>query len=68
VSDTKTSETEPSRLRTAATRFQRFVASPTSAALAYTFFCLVALFFAVCLEKMPMQVIERVERIRSLFS
>ena len=66
--DVKISTTEPARLRTAAARFQRFVASPTSAALAYTCFCLVTLFFAVCVEKMPTQVIERVEQIRDLFS
>ncbi len=32
---------------------RRTVASPTSAALAYTGFCLVTLLFALCLAKMP---------------
>jgi hypothetical protein len=41
------------RLLGAASRLRRSIASPVSAALAYTALCLVGLVFAVCLEKMP---------------
>ena len=68
MADAKISTPEPARLRTAAQRFRRTIASPTSAALAYTAFCLVTLLFAVCLEKMPVLVLERVEHIRDLLS
>jgi hypothetical protein len=44
---------DPVRLRGAADRFRRSMASPKSAALAYTVLCLVGLLYAVCLAKMP---------------
>ena len=49
-------------------RLRRSVASPTSAALAYTCFCLVALLFAVCIVKMPSLAIERFAELRQLLS
>lgn len=64
----KNTAAEPARRPTAAERFRRTIASPTSAALAYTLFCLVTLLFAVCVEKMPLTVIERVVQIRNLMS
>ena len=45
---------------TAGERFRRTVAGRTSGTLAYTCLCLVTLIFAVCLEKMPEAVLERV--------
>jgi hypothetical protein len=52
----------------AAHTLRRGVASPTSGTLAYTCLCLVALFFVVCVQKMPSLVLERVEYIRGLLS
>ena len=49
-------------------RLRRTVASPTSAALAYTGFCLVTLLFALCLAKMPSIALERVAALRDLLS
>ena len=66
VPDAKITATEPTRRRSAAERLRRSIASPTSGALAYTVFCLVTLLFAVCVEKMPFIVLERVAQIRQL--
>lgn len=52
------------RKETAAERFRRVVAGRTSSTLAYTLLCLLTLLYAVCLDKMPAQVLDRV---RSLF-
>ena len=57
--DAKSALTGPAQRRTLTQRLQRAIASPTSGALAYTVFCLVALLFAVCVEKMPFVVLER---------
>ena len=58
---------DSARLRTAASRFRRSVESPMSATLAYTAICLVALFYAVCLEKMPDVALERLSRAMGWF-
>jgi hypothetical protein len=47
-------------LRLATALICRTVASPTSAALAYTCLCVVMLLFALCLGSMPERIVERV--------
>jgi hypothetical protein len=49
-------------------RLRRFVASPTSTALAYTVLCMVTLLFALCIDKMPQIAVERFVQLRELFS
>ena len=49
-----------SRKRTRVERLRRAIAGPMSGALAYTGLCLVALLYAVCIEKMPDQLLSRV--------
>lgn len=66
--DAKIAVTGPAQRRTPVQRLQRTIASKTSGALAYTVFCLVALLFAVCVEKMPLLVLERVAQIRDMLS
>ena len=56
------------RLRGAMSRLRRSVASPMSAALAYTALCLVGLLYAVCLVKMPDVALERISHILDWFS
>ena len=56
------------RLRSAASRIRRGIASPMSAALAYTTLCLVGLVYAVCLEKMPDVAREHLARVVDWFS
>ncbi len=64
--DAKTAITGPARRRTPMQRLRRKIASPASSALAYTVFCLVALLFAVCIEKMPSAVLERAAQLREM--
>ncbi len=59
---------DPDHLRSAAGRFRRFMASPMSTTLAYTAICLIGLLYAVCLEKMPGVVRERLARVVEWFS
>jgi hypothetical protein len=47
-------------------RLRRFVASPTSTALAYTGLCMVALLFALCVDKMPHIALARFAQLREL--
>jgi len=59
---------DPAQFRGAALRVRRGIASPLSAALAYTAFCLVGLLFAVCLEKMPDVARDHLARLADWFS
>ena len=52
-------------LHHATTLIRRKVASPTSAALAYTCLCVVMLLFALCLGTMPERIVERVVAVAS---
>jgi hypothetical protein len=51
------------RLRSAASRLRKSVGSPVSGSLAYTSLCLVTLLYAVCVERMPDHVLERISRL-----
>jgi hypothetical protein len=66
VPDAKLAVPGPFNPPTPMQRLQRFIASPTSGALAYTAFCLVTLLYAVCVAKMPLLVLERVEQVRDM--
>ena len=62
----KTAVAGPAHHRMPMKRLQRFIASPLSGALAYTVFCVVTLLYAVCIAKMPLLVLDRVDQIRDM--